>query len=185
MKILGLCGSLRKASYNRAALLACEPLLPAGVCLELADISDLPMYDQDVFDAGIPSAAQRVRAQIAASDGVLIASSEYNFSLSAVLKNAIDWASRAPSQVFQDKPVAIISATTGPLGGARVQYDIRRILGPLGAMILAKPEVFIGNAANKFDGDGRLTDEQTRQFLRAQLAAFEVWAKRMQHSLTV
>ena len=102
MQILGICGSLRKASLNMAALRACSELLPQGMSLRITSIADLPMFNQDVFDAGIPEPAKRLRAEIAEADGVLIAGPEYNFSLSAALKNAIDWASRPPNQSWQD-----------------------------------------------------------------------------------
>src|SRR5687768_13268684 len=98
MQILGICGSLRKGSLNMAALRACQDLLPGGMSLSITTIADLPIFNQDVFDAGIPEPAKRLRAEIAAADGVLIASPEYNFSVSAALKNAIDWASRPPNQ---------------------------------------------------------------------------------------
>ena len=179
LKVLGICGSLRKASLNMAALRACSELLPQGMTLEIASIADIPMYNQDVFDAGIPEAAKKLRAEIAAADGVLIASPEYNFSLSAALKNAIDWASRPPNQSWQDKPVAIFSCTQGPLGGARVQYDLRRILVQLWAHVLPRPEVFIGSAPGKFDAQGKLTDEPSRKFLADLLAGFKPWIERM------
>ena len=179
MKVLGISGSLRKASFNTAALRACRELMPQGMTLEIAEIGDLPMFNQDVFDAGIPEAAKRFRAEVTAADGVLIASPEYNFSLSAALKNAIDWASRPPSQSWQDKPVAIFSVSQGPLGGARVQYDLRRILGQLWAHVLPRPEVFIGSAPSKFDAQGKLTDEATRKFLGELLAGFAPWINRM------
>jgi chromate reductase len=107
MQILGISGSLRKASLNTAALRACNDLLPQGMSLRITSIGDLPLFNQDVFDAGIPEPARRLRAEIAAADGVLIASPEYNFSVSAALKNAVDWASRPPEQAWQDKPGAI------------------------------------------------------------------------------
>ena len=179
MQILGISGSLRKASLNTAALRACSELLPAGMALRIARIDDLPLFNQDVFDAGIPEPAKRLRAEIAQADGVLIASPEYNFSVSAALKNAIDWASRPPDQSWQDKPVAIFSVTPGPLGGARVQYDLRRMLGQLWAHVLPRPEVFIGASASKFV-DGKLTDETTRKFLKDLLAGFKPWVERMQ-----
>jgi len=179
MQILGICGSLRKASLNMAALRACNELLPSGMTMRITSIADLPMFNQDVFDAGIPEPAKRLRAEIAEADGVLIASPEYNFSLTAVLKNAIDWASRPPSQSWQDKPVAIFSVSQGPLGGARVQYDARRILGQLWAHVLPRPEVFIGSAPGKFDAQGKLTDENTRKFLADLLAGFKPWIERM------
>jgi hypothetical protein len=113
MQILGICGSLRKASLNMAALRACQELLPEGMSLRITSIAELPLFNQDVFDAGIPEPAKRLRAEILEADGVLIASPEYNFSLTAALKNAIDWASRPPNQSWQDKPVAIFSVTPG------------------------------------------------------------------------
>ena len=178
MQVLGICGSLRKASLNMAALRACQDLLPQDMTLRITSIAELPMFNQDLFDAGIPEPAKRLRAEIAAADGVLIASPEYNFSLSAALKNAIDWASRPPNQSWQDKPVAIFSVSPGPMGGARVQYDLRRILGQLWAHVLPRPEVFIGASASKFT-DGKLTDEATRKFLTDLLAGFQPWIERM------
>jgi chromate reductase len=179
LKVLGICGSLRKASLNMAALRACSELLPQGMTLEIASIADIPMYNQDVFDAGMPEPVKRLRGAIAAADGLLLASPEYNFSVPAPLKNAIDWGSRAPNQVFQDKPVAIFSCAPGPLGGARVQYDLRRILSQIWAFPLPRPEVFIGNAPSKFS-DGKLTDETTRKFLTELLLGFKDWIVRMQ-----
>ena len=181
LKVLGICGSLRKGSHNMAALRACGELMPAGMSLTIADIHDIPMYNQDVFDAGMPEPVKRIRSAIAAADGLLLASPEYNFSVSGALKNVIDWGSRPPNQVFFEKPAAIFSATGGPLGGARVQYDLRRILGQLVVHVQPKPEVFIGAAHTKFDAQGKLTDEATRKFLTELLAGFKVWIERMSH----
>ena len=180
LKILGVCGSLRKASYNLAALRACGGMMPSGMSMTIARIDDLPLFNQDVLDAGAPEPAKRFAAEVAAADGVLIASPEYNFSLTPALKNAIDWASRLPKQPFQDKPIAIFSASAGPLGGARVQYDLRRILVQLWGHVLPRPEVFIGSAQGKFDAQGKLTDETTRKFLSDLLAGFRDWIVRMQ-----
>jgi chromate reductase, NAD(P)H dehydrogenase (quinone) len=180
LKILGICGSLRKASLNMAALRACNELMPQGMTLQIASIADLPIFNQDVLDAGMPEPVKRFRGEVAAAEGLLIASPEYNFSVPAPLKNAIDWASRPPSQVFHDKPIAIFSAAGGPLGGARVQYDLRRILGQLWGHVLPRPEVFIGMAASKIDAQGKLTDETTRKFLADLLAGLRDWVVRMQ-----
>jgi chromate reductase len=180
LKILGICGSLRKASLNMAALRACSELMPQGMTLQIAAIADLPIFNQDVLDAGMPEPVKRFRAEVAAADGLLIASPEYNFSVPAPLKNAIDWGSRPPNQVFHDKAIAIFSAAGGPLGGARVQYDLRRILGQLWGHVLPRPEVFIGMAASKIDAQGKLTDETTRKFLTELLAGFKDWIVRMQ-----
>ena len=179
MKILGICGSLRKNSFNMHALRACNELMPEGMTMQIAEIGDIPLFNQDVYDAGLPAPAKRFRDQVAAADGLLIASPEYNFSLSGALKNAIDWGSRPPNQVFQDKPVAIFSATQGPLGGPRNQYDLRRILTQLWGHVLPRPEVFIGAAQTKFDANGKLTDEATRKFLAELLVGFKAWIERM------
>lgn len=181
LRILGLCGSLRRRSLNMAALRTAGELMPPGMSLHVTSIADLPMYDQDLFDAGMPVPVARLRAEIAAADGLLIASPEYNFSLTGALKNAIDWASRPPDQPFQDKPIAILSVTPGPLGGARGQYDLRRILGQLWGHVLPRPEVFIGNSAAKFDAEDRLTDEPTLTIMAEQLAAFRRWILRLRH----
>jgi chromate reductase len=180
LKILGICGSLRKASLNMAALRVCSELMPQGTTLQITSIADIPMFNQDVFDAGMPDPVKRLRSEIAAADGLLFACPEYNFSLSAPLKNAIDWASRPPNQAFQDKPAAMFSCTPGPLGGARVQYDLRRILVQLWSYPLPRPEVFIGMAPSKFDPHGKLTDETTRKFLTDLLVGFKDWIARMQ-----
>ena len=181
LKVLGICGSLRKASYNMAALRACNDLLPSGMSLRITTLADIPMFNQDVFDVGLPDPVKRFRTEVAEADGLLIASPEYNFSVSGVLKNAIDWGSRGTNQVFNEKPIAIFSASGGPLGGARVQYDLRRILTQLWGHVLPRPEVFIGSAPSKFDAQGKLTDETTRKFLAELLAGFKVWIERMSH----
>jgi chromate reductase len=181
LKVLGISGSLRKGSFNTAALKICADMMPAGMKMtSYARLDDIPLFNQDVFDAGLPESAKRFRAEVAAADGLLIASPEYNFSLSAALKNAIDWGSRPPNQVFQDKPIAVFSASQGPMGGARVQYDLRRILGQLWAHVLPRPEVFIGSAQSKFDAQGKLTDEATRKFLADLVTGFKTWIERMQ-----
>jgi chromate reductase len=179
LKVLGICGSLRKASLNMAALRACSELLPAGMALEIASIADLPMFNQDVLDAGMPEPVRHIREQITRADGLLIVSPEYNFSVPAPLKNLVDWGSRAPNQVFQDKPVAVFSVAPGPVGGTRMQYDLRKMLVQLWGHVLPRPEVFITHAAAKFQ-DGRLVDETSRKFVAELLAGFKPWIERMQ-----
>ena len=179
IKVLGICGSLRKASYNMAALRACKELAPAGLSITITSLGELPMYNQDVFDAGIPAPVKRHYDEIAAADGVLIATPEYNFSLPPLLKNAIDWVSKMPNQPYTNKPVAVFSASQGPLGGARVQYDVRRILVQLWGLVLPRPEVFIGAAQTKFDKEGKLTDEATKKFLSDLSVGFKTWIERM------
>lgn len=175
LDILGLCGSLRSASINRMALRLAGESMPAGMQLDIADIRDIPFFDGDVMAGGFPPAVAALRERIRRADGVVIASPEYNFSTPGVLKNTLDWVSRGDDQPFAFKPVAILSATPGPLGGARMQYDLRRVMLFMNGQVLSKPEVFIGGAQGKFSGDGQCTDATTRQFVVAQMAAFQRW----------
>ncbi len=177
--VLGICGSLRAKSFNRSALVAASELMPAGMRLTIADYSEVPLFNQDVQDRGMPEAVTRLAQQVREADALLFASPEYNFSISGVLKNAIDWLSRVPAQPFKDKPVAILSATMGPLGGGRHQYELRKVLGGLDALVLVKPEVFIGMAQTKFDAEGTLADAATRKALTDQMLVFERWIGRV------
>ena len=179
MKVLGISGSLRKGSWNTSVLRAAERLAPAGMTIEIGAIDDIPLYNEDIRAAGLPPAVERFRAQIAAADAVLFVSPEYNFSIPGVLKNAIDWASRPPNQPFNDKPVAIMGASGGPVGTARMQYDLRKSLGSINALVMLKPEVFIGQAGTKIDEAGNVTDETTKDFVRKLLEALAAWTKRM------
>jgi len=178
LNILGICGSLRAKSFNGYALKAAGQLMPEGMTLSITDYADIPFYSQDIQDQGFPASVVRLHEAIVQADGLLIASPEYNFSISGVLKNAIDWLSRMPGQSFKNKPVALFSATSGPLGGARSQYDLRKILGALEAQILQKPEIFMGVAQNRFDAEGRLTDAPTQKLLGDQMIAFQTWIAR-------
>ena len=182
MNVIGISGSLRKGSFNTAALRAAQGLAPEGMTIEVAQIGDLPLYNDDVRAAGFPPPAERLRAQIAAADAILLVTPEYNYSISGVLKNAIDWASRPPSQPFEAKPVAIMGASPGLFGSARAQYHLRQMLIFLNAMPVNRPEVMIGQAQNKFDADGNLTDEPTREFIRKLLVALRDWTERLQRS---
>lgn len=178
-RILGICGSLREKSYNMYALKAAGGLMPEGMTLEIASIAEIPMFNQDVCDKGFPPPVAEFRARIAQADGLLFATPEYNYSVSGVLKNAIDWASRAPDQPFQNKPVAMFSATRGLKGGVSAQYELRKVLAQLDTFLMVRPEVFIGMEASKFDAAGKLTDETTRKFMTDQLVAFRDWIGRV------
>ena len=177
--ILGLCGSLRSKSFNRGALLAAAELMPAAMHLSVANYDAIPLFNQDLQDQGMPAAVTQLAQQISAADALLIASPEYNFSISGVLKNAIDWLSRVPVQPFKDKPVALMSATAGPVGGARHQYEVRKILGGLDALVLTRPVVFINLCQSKFDAGGRLVDAAARKAVADQMLAFERWIARV------
>ena len=182
-QVLGVCGSLRQKSYNMIALKTAGEVMPPGLSLRITSIAELPIYNFDIQEKGFPAPATKLREEILAADALLFASPEYNWSVGAPLKNAIDWMSRFQPQPFNNKPAALFSATGGPVGGARGQYDLRRILSGLGVHWLMKPEVFIGMSASKF-ADGKLTDETTRKFLTDQMVAFEDWIKRMKRAFS-
>jgi chromate reductase len=171
IKILGIVGSLRKASYNHAALIAAQKLAPAGTVLTLIGIQGIPVYNQD-GETTLPASVLEFKQQIRAADAILFATPEYNYSLPGGLKNAIDWASRPYGEsAWAGKPAAILGASVGGFGTARAQYHLRQILVALDMPVVAQPEVMIGNAAVKFDANGVLTDEATRDFIQQLLQA--------------
>jgi chromate reductase len=181
MNIVSICGSLRQGSYNRMVMNALAGLAPAGMNIkEAPSFAELPLYNADIQNSsGFPAAVRTLADAIRAADGVVFCTPEYNFSIPGGLKNAIDWVSRLPDQPFAGKPVAIQSASPGPLGGGRVQYDLRRTMVFLDAFALNKPEIFIGNCASKIDDKtGELKDETTRNFIKQQLEAFAKFVER-------
>ena len=179
ISVLGICGSLRKGSFNRATLNTAIELRPAGMDVTVADISQIPLYDEDVRAQGFPPPVETLRRQIKAADALLFACPEYNYSMSGVLKNAIDWASRPPDQPFAGKPVAILSAAAGMAGGARGQMHLRHSCVFLDMHPLNKPEVLIFQAQNKFDADGRLTDDVARGLIRDLMANLATWTRQL------
>lgn len=186
LKILGISGSLRAQSFNTAALNAAKELLGeddlANVELEIADISSIPVFNQDAM-ATPPASVKILAQQIMEADAILFSTPEYNYSLPGGLKNAIDWVSRQNPQPFSDKPAAIMSASMGFLGGARVQYDLRKIMVFLNVHFINQPEVMIAQAHTRFDEKGSLTDDATRQIIKKQLSALVAWTKRLQAGL--
>ena len=179
ISVLGICGSLRKGSYNMAALRTAIELKPAGMNVTVADISQIPLYNEDLRQQGFPPPVETLRRQIAEADALLFACPEYNYSMSGVLKNAIDWASRPPDQPFAGKPCTILGAGAGMAGTARAQGDLRRSMVFLDMHPLNKPEVLIGQAQTKFDEQGKLTDEAARGFIRDMMAALDRWARQI------
>src|SRR4051794_30337211 len=179
ISVLGICGSLRRGSYNMAALRAAVALKPANMNVTIADISQIPLYDQDIRQQGVSPPVETLRRQIAESDALLFACPEYNYSMTGVLKNAIDWASRPPEQPFAGKPCAILGAAAGMAGSARAQYDLRRSCVFLDMHPLNKPEVLIGQAQTKFDESGKLLDEAARGFIRDMMAALDRWTRQI------
>jgi len=175
LNVTGICGSLRKGSYNRMLLNLLPGYAPAGMKIsEAPPWAEFPLYNADVQNAsGFPPPVQKLADAVRAADGVIFVSPEYNYSIPGGLKNAIDWVSRLPNQPFANKPVALLSAAAGILGGGRMQYDLRRCMIFLDALTMNKPEIFIGAAPQKFDDKtGQLKDEQAVGFIKQQLAAF-------------
>jgi chromate reductase, NAD(P)H dehydrogenase (quinone) len=175
LNVITICGSLRKGSYNRMVMNLLPGWAPANLKIsEAPPFAEFPLYNADVQNSsGFPAPVQTLADAIRAADGVIFVSPEYNYSIPGGLKNAIDWVSRLPNQPFANKPIMIISAAGGILGGGRMQYDLRRCMIFLDALTMNKPEVFIGGAMQKFDEkSGQLKDEQAMGFIKQQLAAF-------------
>ena len=182
LNVLVICGSLRKGSYNAALTRALPALAPPEMKLITAPSFDaLPLYNADAQDAsGFPAPAETLAAAVRSADGVLFVTPEYNWSMPGGLKNAIDWLSRIKDQPFKEKPVAIQSCSQGPLGGARMQYHWRMSMTFLSAFIFGTPEIFVGNAASKFDKETlELKDQATRDIVKTQLAAFAKFIRRI------
>jgi chromate reductase len=179
VKILGFVGSLRKDSYNKALMRTALELLPENAELEVFDLEGIPLFNQDLENQP-PPAVKEFKAKIRKADALLIASPEYNYSIPGVLKNAIDWASRpSGDNAFEGKPVAIMSASTGRLGGVRAQYHLRQVFVALNLYPLNRPEVMMTYAQEHVDASGNLTDEATRQLIRQLLEALVQWATRL------
>jgi chromate reductase len=171
LSILGMAGSLRKASYNRWALRAAQKLAPAGVAIEIFELEGIPGFNQDE-EKTPPAMVADLKARIRSADAVLLVTPEYNYSIPGVLKNAIDWASRPyGDSAWKGKPVAVMGASIGALGSARAQYHLRQCFVFLDMDAVNQPEVMIGNAQQRFDAQGNLTDETSRKLIQQLLAA--------------
>lgn len=180
MKILGICGSLRKGSYNLAALKAAQELCPAKAQIEIFDLAGIPIYNQDE-ESTPPARVTELKASVRAANAVLIATPEYNYSIPGALKNAIDWASRPyGDSCWNGKPVAIMGASPGNLGTARAQYHLRQCFVFLNMYALNAPEVMIASAAQRFDAAGKLTDENSRKLIRQLLERLIVYAGQLE-----
>lgn len=174
--VLGIVGSLRQASFNRALIRAAQELAPEGMTITLFDLADVPLYNGDVEAAGDPPGVTRFKEAIRAADGVLMATPEYNHGVPGVMKNAVDWASRPPGQaVLQRKPVALLGASPGITGTARGQSQLRQAFEFTDSYCMPQPELLVFQAHEKFDAEGRLTDERTRKNLAKFLVAFADW----------
>jgi chromate reductase, NAD(P)H dehydrogenase (quinone) len=177
--VAGIAGSLRRGSFNRGLLRAAVEGAPAGMTIETLEIRDLPLYDADLDVDGGPEVVQAFKAGILEADGVLIATPEYNYSMPGVLKNALDWASRAPERALNDKPVAIVGATPGRWGTVRSQLALRQMLMFPSCRVMPAPMMTIAGAREHFDAEGNLIDDETRTQLIAVLEAFATWIRRV------
>src|SRR6185503_11030613 len=165
IKILGIAGSLRKASFNKSALRAAQQLVPEGASLDIFDIDGLPGFNQD-DERRPPAKVVEMKAKIRAADAILLVTPEYNYSVPGVFKNAIDWAARPyGDSAWKGKPVAIMGASSGVLGTARAQYHLRQTLVFLDMPAVNQPEVMIASSANKFDASGNLTDDTAKKLI--------------------
>jgi len=181
LTILGIPGSLRRASYNRAALRAAQELAPEDARIEVFELDGIPPYNQDE-EGQPPARVSLLKSRIRAADAILLVTPEYNYSLPGVLKNAIDWASRPyEDNSWAGKPVAVMGASSGAQGTARAQYHLRQVFVFLEMLPLNKPEVMIADASHRFDPQGNLTDENTRKHIERLLESLVAWTRRLEH----
>lgn len=174
MNVIAFSGSLREKSYNTALLRTLGALTPKGMTIEVVSLGNLPLYNQDIEDANFPPEATALKERIRSADGVIIAVPEFNRLPPGPLVNFLDWTSRPESEPnpWQEKPVAILGASSGARGASFAQYDIRRVMGYFNARVMNQPEVYLGNVKDKFDADLNLIDERTQGSLKKFLSAF-------------
>ncbi len=178
-RILGLTGSLRKGSFNTGLLRAAQELAPDGVEIDIADIHDIPLYNEDHNYEGGPDAVRRLKAQAHAAHALLFAVPEYNYSISGVQKNLIDWLSRpVESSPLRHKPVAMIGAGAR-FGTVRAQLALRQVFLYTESFAMLRPDLMIPNAPEHFDAEGRLTDEALRQRVRSVVEALVKWTQQI------
>jgi chromate reductase, NAD(P)H dehydrogenase (quinone) len=182
VRILGIAGSLRSGSYNRAALRAAVQLAPQDATIETFELHGIPGFSED-DEANPPDNVVELKKRIREADAILFVTPEYNYSVPGVLKNAIDWASRPyGDSAWSGKPAAIMGASVGMLGSARAQYHLRQIMVFLNMFPINQPEVMIGNASQRFDGSGTLTDEKSKELIGKLLQSLVDWTRRLQQS---
>lgn len=179
IKVLGFAGSLRQGSYNKALVRSAADLVPDDMQLEIFDLEGIPPFNQDI-EQNMPYKVREFKTKIREADAILIATPEYNFSVPGVLKNAIDWASRPyGDNPFDGKPVAIMSASPGMLGGANAQFHLRQTCVFLNMYPINKPLVIVTFAQDKFDANGKLVDDNTKKFLRQLLDNLVNWTRKL------
>ena len=179
VRILGIAGSLRRESFNRAALRAATEVVPEGASIETFELDGIPGFNQDE-EQNPPAKVTELKKRIREADAILIVTPEYNYSIPGVLKNAIDWASRPyGDSAWSGKPAAIMGASVGTIGTARAQYHLRQMMVFLNMFPINQPEVMIGNCSERFDAEGNLTDDATKEFIRQLLKNLVEWTIRI------
>ncbi len=185
ISVLGIGGSLRKGSYNRALLRAAQELAPEEMEIHIFDndiLAEIPTFNEDVRQRGEPEPVKLLKQQMQQADALLFSIPEYNYSISGVLKNAIDWASRpANESPLNGKPVALMGASTGKSGTMRAQTHFRQVCVFTNMFPVNKPEVFVASAAEKFDPEGRLVDQDSREFVRQLMQSLLEWTLRLHY----
>lgn len=179
VRILGIAGSLRRDSYNRALLRAATELAPEGASIETFELDGIPGFNQDEEQTP-PVRVVELKKLVREADAILFVTPEYNYSVPGVLKNAIDWASRPyGDSAWNGKPAAIMGASVGAIGTARAQYHLRQMMVFLNMFPVNQPEVMIGNASARFDAQGNLTDNASKEFIRQLLQNLVDWTRRI------
>jgi chromate reductase, NAD(P)H dehydrogenase (quinone) len=179
VRILGIAGSLRRQSYNRALLRAATQIAPEGAAIDIFEIDGIPPFSED-DEQNPPEKVVELKRRIREADAVLFVTPEYNYSIPGVLKNAIDWASRPyGDSAWSGKPAAVMGASTGAIGTARAQYHLRQVMVFLNMFPLNQPEVMVGGADERFDTVGNLTDEETREYVRLLVQSLADWTRRI------
>lgn len=181
LHVIGIAGSLRTHSFNRGILRAAQDVAPAGVQITIMDVTPIPFYNADVEAQGDPAPVAHLKSVVQQADALLIAVAEYNYGMSGVLKNTIDWLSRPPELVLKGKPVALMGASPGMVGTARAQLQLRQTFVYTQTPVMPPPpEVLVAHAQEKFDAEGNLTDEDTRARIRRLLEALTTWTHLVQ-----
>ncbi len=176
LRVVGIAGSLRRASLNRALLRAAQELAPPEMKIEIEDLADLPMFNSDLDTGSPPQPVARLRQSVRNADGLLLVTPEYNHGVPGVLKNAIDWLSQPlHGSALEGRPTALMGASTGLAGTARGQSQLRQAFVLTNTPAMLRPEVLVGRAHERFDAEGRLTEEATRRFLSDFLRQFMAW----------
>jgi chromate reductase len=179
-KIVGIAGSLRRASWNRGLIRAAVEGAPDGIEVVTLELDLVPLYNQDLEDRGDPSSVIALKDVIRLADALLVATPEYNNGMPGVLKNAIDWASRpAAASVLRDKPVLVIGVSPGAGAAARAQQQVRDAMVYTGGCVLPEPELLVGAAIGKFDDAGNVTDAGLRAQIVDMVSALRDWAERI------